>query len=278
MLYEMTRLPDLFCVDEICTVLESDYMKNGGIGESHNFPELIYITQGMTVGFLDGVELEKHAGQLVLIAPGTFHKKKRPTEGKGQIISFTSKSPKLSDLYNRVIDLCEEEREEFAVLFSLGARCFVRKPRGSRIGGMELSAEADPYRLECFKKRLELFLLDLHRRHAIGASEEKARETAELVRICHLLSVHMRENLSVEEIARLAGVSVSKLKRLFREKGGVLHTFICMKIERAKQLMLGGKMNFSEIADALGFASLHYFSRTFKAVTGVSPSQFKQLI
>ena len=37
-------------------------------------------------------------------------------------------------------------------------------------------------------------------------------------------------------------------------------------------------MNFSEIASALGFNSLHYFSRAFKKITGISPSVYKNSI
>ena len=33
-------------------------------------------------------------------------------------------------------------------------------------------------------------------------------------------------------------------------------------------------MNFTEIADRLGFCSLHYFSRTFKKKTGLTPSEY----
>lgn len=276
MIYEMTSLPDRMRIDGICTVLVADYMKNGGIGEAHDFPELIYIAKGKTVGILDGDEITKREGQLMLIAPGCFHKKKQPSESEGWIISFMSESPLLLDLYNRLIDLDEAEKEAFASLFTLGRQCFTLRPAGTRTHGMMLSNEADAFLLEAFKKRLELFLLDLHRAHA--QTGMGVRTNGEAAHIRRLLSERIGENLSVEEIAALAGISVSKLKLLFREKGGAVHCFIRLKIERAKQMIQEGKMNFSEIADALGFASLHYFSRTFKAVTGVSPSQFKQII
>ena len=277
MIYEMTVLPDSIRVDAICTVLRADYMKNGGIGESHDFPELCYSCKGTHVRILDGKEEAVHEGGLTLIAPGAFHRKKEPTESEGLIISFRSSSESLQGLYNRVIYLDEEERRAFTEVFSIGEKCFCRKPQGARTGGMAVSPEADAYMLESFKKRLELFLIGLCRRYAESASVENRHEARETARICRLLSERISENLSVKEIACLAEISVSALKGLFREKGGVLHTFIRIKIERAKQMMIEGGMNFSEIADALGFASLHYFSRTFKSVTGVSPSQFLRL-
>jgi AraC-like DNA-binding protein len=71
-------------------------------------------------------------------------------------------------------------------------------------------------------------------------------------------------------------MSVSKLKMLFREKhgGGAIAYFIELKIDEAKRLIRKGNMNFSEIASSLGFNSLHYFSRQFKKVTGMPPTEF----
>ena len=278
MIYKMAPLPARLSVDGIYSVLKVDFSQKNGIGEAHDFPELSYTASGMSCGIWDGSEGVRHAGQLRILAPGVLHKKKAPTEGEGWIIAFSSDSPLLASLYHDVIDLDEAEKKEIAEVFSLGLRCFTGAVSVGYEGGTQLSPDADPLILECFKKRLELFLLGLHRRYGRDTTEEKQRENAEIARVRILLSEHIAENLSVEEIARLSGISVSKLKGLFREKGGVLHTFIRMKIERAKRMIETRQMNFSEIADALGFASLHYFSRTFKTVTGVSPSQFSRLL
>ena len=33
-------------------------------------------------------------------------------------------------------------------------------------------------------------------------------------------------------------------------------------------------LNFTQIADCLGYASIHYFSRQFKKITGMTPSEY----
>ena len=278
MIYQMAPLPERLSVDGIYSVLKVDFSQRNGIGEAHDFPELSYVASGISHGILDGKEAKRHAGQLRLLAPGVFHKKKAPTEGEGWIIAFSSESPLLPTLYSSLIDLDEAEKKELSALFSLGLRCFEGAISVGCEGGTRLSPDADPCDLECLKKRLELFLLGLYKRRRASGEGAKMHSASELNRILSLLSEHLGENLSVAEIARLAGISVSSLKSLFRVKGGALHAFTRMKIERAKRMMLEGSMNFSEIADALGFASLHYFSRTFKSVTGVSPSQFLHLV
>ena len=84
------------------------------------------------------------------------------------------------------------------------------------------------------------------------------------------------ENLLAEEIAEKNSICLSKLKQIFKERGGVKSFFITLKIERSKELISEGKMNFTEISDSLGFSSLHYFSKTFKKLTGITPSEYEK--
>ena len=59
-----------------------------------------------------------------------------------------------------------------------------------------------------------------------------------------------------------------KLRAMY-EKAGGWHT-----IEEAKQMIRQEQANFTEISDALGYTSIHYFSRQFKTFTGMSPSEY----
>ena len=51
-----------------------------------------------------------------------------------------------------------------------------------------------------------------------------------------------------------------------------------MKIETAKQLIRNEQMNFTQIAETLGYSSIHYFSRQFRKLTGMSPSEYASSI
>ena len=51
-----------------------------------------------------------------------------------------------------------------------------------------------------------------------------------------------------------------------------------MKIDTAKQLIRSEQMNFTQISEKLGYASIHYFSRQFKKVTGMTPSEYASSI
>lgn len=46
------------------------------------------------------------------------------------------------------------------------------------------------------------------------------------------------------------------------------------KISKAKELMLYSELNVSQIAESLGYQSIHYFSRLFKKVVGIAPTDY----
>ena len=75
-------------------------------------------------------------------------------------------------------------------------------------------------------------------------------------------------------------MSVSKLKLLFRSKvgKGPIDYLICLRVEKAKLLIRKGELNISQVAEMLGFSSLHYFSRVFKRATGMSPSEYGKTV
>jgi AraC-like DNA-binding protein len=92
--------------------------------------------------------------------------------------------------------------------------------------------------------------------------------------------VTMREalNSSIDfhQLAGKLGMSYSTFRRIFKKETGLPpgEYFIAMKMNRAKQLLVAD-MTVQEVADLLGFDSVYYFSRLFKARNGTSPSAFR---
>jgi AraC-like DNA-binding protein len=83
--------------------------------------------------------------------------------------------------------------------------------------------------------------------------------------------------LSIGELCARLGYSKSYLCRLFREQTGdtIAATATRERIAAARRLIREGTMNFSEISDRLGFDNPQYFSRVFRRVTGMTPSEFR---
>jgi len=73
--------------------------------------------------------------------------------------------------------------------------------------------------------------------------------------------------------------SYSALSKLFSKTEGItLEKYeINLKIEKIKELIQLGQLNFSEIAYSLGYNTSGHLARQFKNVTGMSMTEFKNL-
>ncbi len=81
---------------------------------------------------------------------------------------------------------------------------------------------------------------------------------------------------SIEEIARMCGVSEGYFRKLFREYSGDNPIDFRQKhrIEKAKQLLMLDTYTIGEIATQLNFTDIYHFSKTFKKFCGVSPNNY----
>jgi AraC-like DNA-binding protein len=85
------------------------------------------------------------------------------------------------------------------------------------------------------------------------------------------------EPFRVEALCKKTGYGKSYLSRVFREQTGeTLAAYaVKLKIKRAKTLIREHDLNFTQISDRLSFDNPQYFSRVFKRVTGMTPTEFK---
>ncbi len=84
---------------------------------------------------------------------------------------------------------------------------------------------------------------------------------------------------SLNEIAKICGVSEGYFRKLFREYSGENPIEFRQKkrIEKAKQLLLLDTHSIGEIAEELHFSDVYHFSKTFKKHIGISPKKYIKL-
>jgi len=87
-----------------------------------------------------------------------------------------------------------------------------------------------------------------------------------------------KDNLSIQEYARMCGLSKYHFIRVFKANmGATPHAYKTeMLIEKSKNMLTTTNLNIDEVAEALGFEDAFYFSRIFKKATGLSPSEFRR--
>jgi AraC-like DNA-binding protein len=84
---------------------------------------------------------------------------------------------------------------------------------------------------------------------------------------------HYGESLTLRGLARVAGFAPNYFSRLFRqrERMTVARYLRQVRIERAKQLLTHTDLEVKRVAQLSGFASQHYFARSFRRVVGTTP-------
>ncbi len=90
---------------------------------------------------------------------------------------------------------------------------------------------------------------------------------------------HIKERITVEDLADVLGVSASYLSRLFKkETGDSVSTYIrTQKIEMAKNLLQYSEYSMIEIANRLSFSSQSHFIQQFRESVGMTPKKYRDL-
>ncbi len=95
-----------------------------------------------------------------------------------------------------------------------------------------------------------------------------------------LLENSTKETMLSDFLAHEVGKNYNFLSKLFSKSEGLTIEayYINKRIDRVKELLQYDELNLSEIAIKLGYSSVHYLSSQFKRVTGLSVSDYKEVI
>lgn len=97
-----------------------------------------------------------------------------------------------------------------------------------------------------------------------------------LRRIRCYIDDHIGERISLDDLAREAGVSRFHFARQFRLSTGEspMGFLRRVRIERSKSILQNRETTIAEVAATLGFSDQSHFTRTFGRLVGVSPGSF----
>lgn len=111
--------------------------------------------------------------------------------------------------------------------------------------------------------------------HQDGASRQRQHE---MLRLAALIRENSGSLPSIKELADQAGYTADHFARLFESVVGQSPQAyaVQVRINRARQLLLSTDLSVSEIADALGYQDVFFFSRQFKQKVGVPPSRYRR--
>ncbi|MFD0960258.1 response regulator transcription factor [Paenibacillus chungangensis] len=112
-----------------------------------------------------------------------------------------------------------------------------------------------------------------------NSSESDAGEDSGVIDIVlRYLRQHYQRDLSLDEVARHAGVHPNYLCHILKRDLGI--GFVAylrqIRIERAKELLAAGyAVSIGDIAQAVGYEQPRHFFKVFKKMTGMTPGQYR---
>lgn len=265
-----TRLNSCIRIERILTFFYQE--KEQGFlfpGESHPMPELTYVDQGELHSVVDGQDLLLKQGDLVIYGPNQWHMQYADIgiAPRFVTISFEVDGVDFTPLLERKFSAPQQ------------------------VASLLQSMLREQEKMDCFStdiivSQLTLLLLYLLR-ESVKPTGSKVKNTNvvqnenEIIRQAQqYVAAHIREKLSVPMVAGQVGVSASYLTVLFHKNlqispGEYIRR---IKLQESKQMIRENNLNFTQIASALQYSTVHHFSRQFKEKFGITPTEYAKSV
>lgn len=239
-------------------------------GETHEFPELVYVHSGK-VGITAGENAyELKAGMGVIHKAGEFHAI-RAIKNTNPVITVIAFGCDIN-LSSTVFNITPQQKAVFKLLQESLNNSFSHTKTGTFI---KITLNCSDEEKQVIKNLLETFLLYVNTSEKITLPQTQKDKL--FSKAVSYLQENINESISAENVSRHLNICNTSLKVLFRKYTGmgVMRYFLLMKLKKSQQMLLEGK-SIREISDSLGFSSQNYFSYAFKKEYGISPIKFKQ--
>ena len=98
-----------------------------------------------------------------------------------------------------------------------------------------------------------------------------------LRRVREYVVAHIEENISIQALASMVGLSRFHFTRAFKQSEGVTpHQFLLQcRVKRVQELLAATELPLSHIALAAGFSDQSHCSRRFREFVGITPSRYR---
>lgn len=231
--------------------------------DSHLYWELTVVESGTLKTEIDGITYTLEKNQAIYYGPSQIHTQ-QVDEGVCTYLTFMFEIyPIHPRLYNRVFTL---KSKQVRLL--------------QKIIDYSDSLEKDLY-TEFYINHLKEFVLHTltidEKTEVVSSNAPRFNYDDEMMnKVLEFIEANLYGQLQVATICKEIGLSRATVQNLFKKqfnltpKAYINH----LRLKESKILINQYKYTFSEIADLLGYANIHYFSRSFKREFGITPSDY----
>ena len=253
-----------------------DFSKGWGVRpHEHKFYQIWYVLDGKTAYILNDEEITITQGDLIFIQPGTRHE--LPLIQNQEILRYVDVKFLIND---------ENLRRECRKLPQV-VQLNDKHINDSILKCREYWYEKDPYSKDLAQLHLEEAILLLVQKQLPSEKSErmwlpgKKAENLQGVAadIAHYIDIHYAESFDLVALAETLRYNKAYLCKLFKGAAGMtINNYLnYIRISRAYDLICYTSYSMSQICTMTGFSSVHYFTRTFKRICGMPPSQIREL-
>ncbi|MBP3674290.1 MAG: helix-turn-helix transcriptional regulator [Oscillospiraceae bacterium] len=238
-------------------------------GESHPMPELTYVDQGSLHSVCDGQDLLLKQGDIVIYGSDQWHMQYADigVAPRYVTLSFDLNGADITPLLNRKFTAPQQA-------VTLLQQMLREQERMDSFSNDMIIAQLNMLLLILLRECENPSGGKLQTSNAVHSENEIIRQAQIFI------STHIREKLSVPLVARQVDVSPSYLTALFHKNlqispGEYIRR---IKLQESKQMIRENDLNFTEIAAALQYSTVHHFSRQFKEKFGITPTEYAKSV
>lgn len=257
---------------------------------THEFIELVFVVEGSSQHEMSGHSYQLKAGDVFVVEPNVCH-------------SYLCEPDQSAVVYNVLFDASLLEREmevlqqmpSFINFFYLAP--FLRKshsfvPYHPLKPAQKLQIQAhlqtileefhqqrDGYQLIIKTRLIEclVWLSRFHQEHVDAVQRPSVSDRAWMESIIHFVEQHYYQPLTLQQLSKLSGMSVSSFTAKFKEATGMSlldykHT---VQIRQASTLLTTTDLKVLDIAHETGFGDISFFNRVFRKHTGFTPREYR---
>jgi AraC family transcriptional regulator len=123
---------------------------------------------------------------------------------------------------------------------------------------------------------LTMHMLVGHAGHQI--KKARTRDQARMQRVCDYMHAHLAEEVSLQDLAKVAYLSRFHLIRMFKQTYGATpyQRLTQLRTQRAQRLLATSDTPITQIALDCGFTNQTHFAAAFRRLVGLSPRAYRQ--
>lgn len=252
--------------------------------DCHNFCELLYVDKGSLSIYAENYSGILGENQMIIHRPNELHSLATSDTIAPNviIIGFECSCEQLIPFSRQPVTLSSEQTRALARIMQEGMSIYEPPYDVPNTGYMPKRAEYPFGADQLIKIGLEAFLISLVRgiQPGSGASHSPAITAGSIQAVHQYLTENFRTRITLANLCFLFGMNKTTLCSSFKAAYGttILDYINTLRIREAKACLRRGTMSITEISDALGFSSVHYFCRLFKQRTRLSPTDYAKTI